>query len=87
MLCGLAAVGFTKLLYFTEDVANARLSKWWLRALVFGGLVGVVEMSYPMAPPALSAAAKREMRAGINPLLPLFGVGYGVVDHALHLEY
>ena len=68
MLCGLAAVGFTNMLYFTEDVTNARLPKWWLLELLFGGLVGIVGMSYPMAPPALSAAAEREMRAGINPL-------------------
>lgn len=87
LVCGIAAVCFTKLLYFTEDFANTRLPKWWLRALVFGGLVGVAGMAYPMVPPVLSPAAERTSQAEETPSPPLFGVGYGVIAHTLHLEY
>lgn len=83
LLCGLAAVAFTKLLYGVEDFANRRLPKWWLRSLVFGLLVGVTGLLYPSRPPVVSAATEQE---SATVLPPLFGVGYEVVDHALHLE-
>ena len=86
LLCGLAAVLFTKLLYATEDIGRNWLPKWWMRALVFGGLVGVVGAAYPMLPPKGSDAAKRELQMRGQPAPPLFGVGYEVVDHALRLE-
>jgi CIC family chloride channel protein len=87
LFCGLAAAGFTKLLYFIEDLGNRWLPRWWARALVFGGLVGVAGVLYPASPPQVATVTEREMEAGKRPLPPLFGVGYGVVDHALHLEH
>ncbi|MFP6757442.1 MAG: chloride channel protein, partial [Alphaproteobacteria bacterium] len=86
LLCGLAAVGFTKLLYWIEDLAKRWISKWWLRAIVFGGIVGVVGVLYPSTPPAPSDSAQHKIDQGERLLPPLFGVGYDVVDHALHLE-
>jgi len=87
LLCGLAAVMFTKMLYYIEDVTGRRLSRWWLRALVLGALVGVVGVLYrPMAPPDPSPAAARCNEDPGRPLPPLFGVGYDAVAHALHLE-
>ena len=85
LLCGLAAVGFTKLLYRVEEFGERRLPKWWTRALVFGALVGVAGALYPMMPPEVSPAAEQEIRDR-GPIPPLLGVGYGVVDHTLHLE-
>ncbi len=86
LLCGLAAVAFTKMLYWVEDISHHRLPKWWIRALVLGLLVGMAGVLYPSKPPVLSTAAEEENRQPGRPLPPLFGVGYGVVDHALHLE-
>ncbi len=83
LVCGLAAVAFTKLLYKVQDVADVRLPQWWLRALVCGGIVGVAGIVYPMLPPNVRPAAAGQRRETVPPLL---GVGYGVVDHALHLE-
>jgi len=86
LFCGLAAVSFTKLLYAVEDFGNRWFAKWWVRALLFGALVGLAGALYPMLPPSLSPAAEREVQRHGPPLPPLFGVGYGVVDHALRLE-
>ena len=86
VLCGLAAVGFTKLLYLIDDFGQKRLPCWWVRALVFGGFVGVAGVAYPPLAPTLSSAAQHEIDTHGKPLPPLFGVGYGVVDHALHVE-
>jgi len=91
LVCGLAAVGFTKLLYATEDATKKLLPRWWLRSLVCGLLVGVFGVAYfgvgyrPFLPPEVSrAAAAAADREPAKP--PLFGVGYEVVDHALRLE-
>lgn len=81
VICGFAASGFIKVLYGIEDLANRYMPKWWLRALVFGSLVGLAGMVYPMKPPVPSLGDQHS-----DALPPLFGVGYGVVDHALHLE-
>ena len=88
LVCGLAAVGFTKLLYWVEDVSKKRLPQWWLRALVLGGMVGLAGVLYPMLPPSLSDSETDSSTIAKNePVMPpLFGVGYEVVDHALHLE-
>ena len=86
LLCGLAAVGFTKLLYFVEDVSLRWLPLWWLRALVLGVLVGVAGVAYTAIPPVVSPAAQEENQRPGRPIPPLYGVGYGVVEHALHLE-
>ena len=82
---GLAAVGFTKLLYATEDLTERMMPKWWLRALLLGGLVGAVGVAYPPLPPQRSPANEAKLAAQ-TPKPPLFGVGYGVVEHSLHLE-
>ncbi len=86
LLCGLGAVSFTKLLYATEDLVHRRLPTWWTRALVTGGLVGLAGVVYPLSPPVRSAAAEHEITLG-HQRPPLFGVGYQVVDHTLHLQY
>ena len=88
VVCGLAAAGFIKLLYGVEDLGQRYLPKWWMRALVFGGLVGLAGVFYPMtAPVQPSAAEGRDEASRETAMPPLFGVGYGVVDHALHLEF
>jgi len=87
LICGLAAVGFTKLLYATEDFSRKWLPQWWMRALVLGTLLGVAGAAFfPFLPPTYSPATEEAVEAGELPLPPLFGVGYEVVDHALHLE-
>lgn len=88
LFCGLAAVLFTKLLYAVEDGSQRRLPRWWQRALVLGTLVGIAGMLYPTWPKDqdISHSAKRRIEKGARPLPPLFGVGYDVVGHALHLE-
>jgi CIC family chloride channel protein len=86
LVCGLAAVLFTKLLYAVEDVGQQRFPKWWMRTLIFGALVGVSGAVYPMSPPKVSDAAGQEIKMHGRPSPPLFGVGYEVVDHALRLE-
>jgi CIC family chloride channel protein len=82
LLCGLMAVAFSKLLYFTEDVCQKRLKRWWMRAIACGLIVGLAGALYPIHPPQQSQHAAAQK----HPLPPLFGVGYGVVDHAVHLE-
>ncbi|NQT12924.1 MAG: chloride channel protein [Planctomycetes bacterium] len=84
--CGLAAVLFTKLLYFVEDAADRWLPKWWLRALVLGALVGVAGVVYPKEPPQLGTATSRESQEPGHRMPPLLGVGYQTVAHTLHLE-
>ena len=88
LFCGLAAVLFTKLLYFVEDASQRRLPRWWQRALVLGSIVGIAGSLYPMLPPQTSSPTPTaQAGAHQGPLLPpLFGVGYGVVEHAVHLE-
>jgi CIC family chloride channel protein len=49
-------------------------------------LVGVTGVLYTATPPVVSRAAVKQNEQPGRPLPPLFGVGYGVVDHALHLE-
>ncbi|MEO0530496.1 MAG: chloride channel protein [Planctomycetota bacterium] len=86
VVAGLAAVGFVKMLYGVEDLVTARLPVWWKRALVVGGLVGVAGLFYPLHPPNQSPEAVAHIEEGHTPLPPLMAVGYGVVDHALHLS-
>lgn len=85
IVCGLAAVLFTKLLYAVEDISLRLLPKWWVRALVLGLVVGAAGVAYPRLPPTLSPAVQERLADGHELLPPLFGVGYGVVDHAVHL--
>jgi CIC family chloride channel protein len=85
IVCGLAAVLFTKLLYAVEDVTLHLLPKWWVRALVLGLAVGAAGVAYPRLPPTISPTVQQRLADGHDLLPPLFGVGYGVVDHAVHL--
>ena len=85
LCCGLAAVLFTKLLYAVEDAVERWLPKWWLRALICGGVVGVSGVVYTI-PLAGSDAARQEITEHGPSPPPLFGVGYEVIDHALRLE-
>jgi len=84
LLAGIAAAGFIKLLYRTEDLSEKWLPRWWQRAFVMGGLVGMAGILYPLAPPMLSQATQ-EANGYAQSIPPLLGVGYGVVDHTLHL--
>ena len=86
LLAGLAAAYFIKLLYRTEDVAEKWLPRWWQRALVLGAVVGLSGVLYPSSPPVLSKATQENLAEHPQPIPPLMGVGYGVVDHALHLD-
>lgn len=87
LVCGLAAVWFSKMVYAFEDLGQKLLPRWWVRALVFGSIVGVVGAFYPIHPPVVSDASGNAESAGHQALPPLFGVGYEVVNHALHLEF
>jgi CIC family chloride channel protein len=73
-------------LYYIEDIGKRHIPKWWVRSLVFGTIVGMSGVIYQNVPPTLSLSAKHDIETRGSPLPPLFGVGYGVVDHALHLE-
>ncbi len=95
LVAGLMAVLFTKLLYFTEDVSQKAISRWWLRALVLGSIVGLSALMIPATPPKQSAEAaskyhavgeeNEESETRVKPPA-LFGVGYEVVDHTLRLR-
>jgi len=86
LLCGLMAVGFTKLLYVTEDLSSRYLPNWIGRALVLGAIVGLASVFYPAHPPQLSPASEHDIAIGEPLPPPLFGVGYDVVDHSLQLQ-
>lgn len=86
LIAGLAAVAFTKLVYRTEDIVEKWLPSWPSRAVVVGLLIGAVGLAYPVWPPDLSQESQEVKEAGHRPLPALMGVGYGVVDHALHLK-
>ena len=86
ILCGLAAVMFTKMLYGIEDLGNKWLKSWTARALIFGGIVGVIGVAYPSLPPQISPWTKKQIIEHGPPIPALFGVGYRAVDHTLHLE-
>jgi len=85
--CGLMAVAFTKLLYRTEDFALKWIPVWWLRSLGMGVLVGVLGVAYFLWPMPFPSQAMQQQNAEHGRSLPaLYGVGYDVVDHALHLQ-
>ncbi len=87
LLAGLAAAGFIKVLYGTEDIVHRLLPNWVTRAVVIGLLLGTIGAVYPVWPPELSAEkAVMQKSRDASPLPPPLGVGYGVVDHALHLQ-
>jgi CIC family chloride channel protein len=56
-----------------------------MRALLFGLVIGIAGVFYPSTPPTLSASDSSQLMKQSR-LPPLFGVGYEVVDHVLHLE-
>lgn len=86
LICGLMAVGFTKLLYFIDAKAQKWVPKWWLRALVCGGVVGLSGAIWWQPPPDLSEHQQDKIQNGADWVPALFGVGYEVIDHSLHLE-
>ncbi|NOY42670.1 MAG: CBS domain-containing protein [Planctomycetes bacterium] len=86
LLAGLAAAYFIKILYRTEDFTEKYLPKWWQRAAVLGLIVGLAGVVYPVSPPVLSEASQEKAANHSTRIPPLLGVGYGVVDHALHLD-
>lgn len=86
LLAGLAAAGFIRMLYAIEDLTERKLPKWWMRALLLGSVVGLAGVFYPVLPPVLSDSTKQQLAEAHQPIPPLMGVGYGVVDHALHLS-
>ena len=105
LVCGLAAVAFTKMIYWIGGICARLLPRWWTRALVMGCIVGLAGALYPILPPSVRhAEADRQTASKAAPgeassdevqsvrhheklpLPPLFGVGYGVIDHTLHLE-
>lgn len=81
LLCGITAVMFTKFVYFTEDFVASAFKSWWVRALVVGCLVGLIATTYPRISPSGEAQSEN-----ITPAPALFGVGYEVVEHTLHLK-
>ncbi|MEK6249159.1 MAG: chloride channel protein, partial [Planctomycetales bacterium] len=81
LLCGLVAVGFTKLLYALEDQTERRLPVWWQRALCLGLLVGVFSVAYELVLPKIAPSADRQANAPA-----LYGVGYDVVHRTLYME-
>ena len=87
LIAGLVAVGFIRVLYGTEDVCRKYLPNWWQRAIAIGLLIGTIGLTYPNVPPHMSDARATHMQnEDQQPLPPLMGVGYGVVEHTLHLE-
>jgi CIC family chloride channel protein len=86
LLCGLMAVWFTKMVYFAEDLSHRWLPHWGARALTLGVILGIAGVLYPAYPPVLSPATQQQRDAGENRVPALYGVGYEVVDHTLHLQ-
>ncbi len=82
LVAGFAAAGFIKVLYGLQDITERWIPDWRKRAIVLGTIVGLVGAFYPVPPPAASQDAAAE---GLMRLPPIMGVGYHVVDHALHL--
>lgn len=88
LICGLMAVGFTKLLYWFEDESEYWIPKHWVRAIACGLLLGVVGTThyvlYPQAPDQSTAAQNDSERS--HPIPVLYGTGYAAISHTLHLE-
>ena len=86
LICGLAAVGFTKLLYAVEDLGKSWFPQWWVEpwCLGPGGCRGCgVSRSAACHVQRSASPDVRTKRSRQRPYL--FGVGYHAVDHALHL--
>ncbi|MEN1679382.1 MAG: chloride channel protein [Planctomycetota bacterium] len=86
LIAGLAAVGFVKLVYATEDSVSRFLPRWWQKAVVVGFIVGTMGVLYPATPSVVSEEVVHNAEEGHPPMPPMMGVGYGVVEHALHLD-
>ncbi|MEW4452310.1 chloride channel protein [Bremerella sp. JC817] len=88
VVCGLMAVGFTKLLYYFEDQSEYWIPKHWVRAIACGLLLGIIGtgyyMIYPIAPEQSVAAQQDPDRR--HPIPVLYGTGYAAISHTLHLE-
>jgi len=86
LLCGIAAVAFTKAIFRIDAFAMKRIPHWWARAVIFGSLLGMTLYLYPSSPNDVSQEATVDVVQGLPPSPPLAGVGYDVIDHALHIE-
>lgn len=87
LLAGLAAAYFIKLLYRTEDLTEKWMPTWWMRALALGSMVGLSGLLYPALPPVHSLSDDQNIAEHHHqPIPPLMGVGYGVVEHTLNLD-
>ncbi|MBA2113040.1 chloride channel protein [Bremerella alba] len=88
IVCGLMAVGFTKLLYWFEDESEYWIPKHWIRSIACGLLLGVIGTTYyvmyPVAPEQ-SVAAQQDIERS-QPIPVLYGTGYAAISHTLHLE-
>lgn len=88
LICGLMAVGFTKLLYWFEDQSEYYIPKHWVRSIACGLLLGLIGtgyyVMYPQAPEQ-SAAAQQDVERS-HPIPVLYGTGYAAISHTLHLE-
>ncbi len=88
IVCGLMAVGFTKLLYWFEDKSEYWIPKHWVRSIACGLLLGVIGTSYYMVypiAPEQSVAAQQDIDRS-HPIPVLYGTGYAAISHTLHLE-
>lgn len=102
IICGLMAVGFTKLLYWFEDQSEFWIPRHWVRSIACGLLLGVVGTTfyvlYPVAPAqsvvahqepgqhASNGETSRHDRDNRQPIPALYGTGYAAISHTLHLE-
>ncbi len=86
LVAGIASAIFIKLLYGIEDLSQKWFPIWWKRSLILGLLVGLFGACYPTSPPVLSKEAEAEIEEHHALLPPILGVGYGVVEHSLHLS-
>jgi len=88
LVCGLMAVFFTKLLYWTEDKMELLIRRHWLRAVVCGLIVGIVGTTFYAFYPVTPGQSKTETADQVHrPAIPvLYGTGYTAINHTLHLE-
>lgn len=86
LVAGIGAALLIKIVYGVEDIAAKWFPCWWKRALIFGALVGLFGAFYPAMPPVQSKEIAHQVEEDHAITPPLMGVGYGVVEHALHLK-
>jgi CIC family chloride channel protein len=65
MAAGVAAVSFTKLLYWIEGVSERRWPSWWVRAIALGLMVGVIGAVFNRLPPHRSVETDLRVDAAV----------------------